>query len=87
MGFAGLSLAILGLLSIWLWGVFWVAPAVGWSVFLGGATYVNIRDIVARGALSPGNAWPVFLFQIAVPLLVLSLLVAHLRLGGLRRAA
>lgn len=85
MGFAGLSFAILGILSIWLRGAFWVAPAVGWSVFLLGAAYVDIRDIVAHGTLSPG-AWPVFVFEIAVPLIVLSLLVAYLRLGGMRRA-
>ena len=87
MGFAGVGLAILGILSIWLRGAFWVAPAVGWSVFLLGAAYVTIGDMVARGTLSTGTAWPVFVFEIAVPFIVLSLLVAHIRLGGMRRAA
>ena len=87
MGFAGLGLAMLGILSIWLRGAFWIAPAVGWSVFLFGAAYVTLADLVARGNLSPGTAWPVFVFDIAVPLIVLSLLVAHMRLGGIRRAA
>jgi hypothetical protein len=85
LGFAGLGLALLGVLSIWLRGVFWVAPAVGWSMLLWGAAYVNIGDIVARGNLSLGSAWLVFALQIAVPLIVLSLLVAYIRLGGLRR--
>ncbi|HEV8714639.1 MAG TPA: DUF6790 family protein, partial [Candidatus Binatia bacterium] len=86
MGFAGLSLAILGMLSIWLRGAFWVAPAVGWSVFLLGAAYVTLGDMVARGNLSLGTAWPVLVFDIAIPFIVLSLLIAHLRLGGMRRA-
>jgi hypothetical protein len=87
MGFAGVGLAILGILSIWLRGAFWVAPAVGWSVFLLGSAYVAIGDMVARGNLSTGTAWPVFVFEIAVPFIVLSLLVAHIRLGGMCRAA
>ena len=78
LGFAGLGLAVLGILSVWLRGSFWVAPAVGWSVFHFGEAYVNIRD----GSLIAGLVW-----DIAVPLIVLSLLVAHIRLGGMRRAA
>jgi hypothetical protein len=78
LGFAGLGLALLGMLSVWLRGSFWVAPAVGWSVLHFGAAYVDIRD----GSLIVGLVW-----DIAVPLIVLSLLVAHLRLGGMRRAA
>gem|GEM_PF-584226 len=78
MGFAQLGLALLGMLSIWLRGSFWVAPAVGGSVFHCGAAYVHLRD----GAVIAGLVW-----DIAVPLVVLSLLVAHIRLGGIRCAA
>ena len=78
LGFAGLGLAVLGMLSVWLRGSFWVAPAVDWSVFHFGEAYVHIRD----GSLIAGLVW-----DIAVPLIVLSLLVAHIRLGGMRRAA
>src|SRR5262249_45935915 len=72
LGFAGLALALLGMLSIWLRGSFWVAPAVGWSVFHFGVAYVQMRD----GSLIAGLVW-----DIAVPLIVLSLLAVHLRLG------
>ena len=78
LGFPGLGLALLGMLSVWLRGSFWVAPAVGWSVFCFGASYVHMRD----GYLMAGLVW-----DIAVPLIVLSLLVVHIRLGGMRRAA
>ena len=78
LGCAGLGLAVLGILSVWLRGSFWVAPAVGGSVFHFGGAYVLIRD----GSLIVGLVW-----EIAVPLIVLGLLVAHIRLGGLRREA
>jgi len=87
LGFASLGLAVLGILSIWLRGSFWVAPAVGRSIFLLGAAYVHVSDIVAQGNLAPGNAGPVLFFDIVVPVIVLSLLFAHARMGGLRRAA
>ncbi len=87
LGFASLGLAVLGILSIWLRGSFWVAPAVGRSIFLLGAAYVHVGDIVAHGNLAPGNAGPVLFFDIVVPVIVLSLLFAHARMGGLRRAA
>ncbi len=87
LGFASLGLAVLGILSIWLRGPFWVAPAVGRSIFLLGAASVHIRDIAARGNLAPGNAGPVLFFDIAVPAIVLSLLVAHARMGGLQSTA
>jgi len=78
LGFAGLSLALLGMLSVWLRGSFWVAPTVSGSVFHFGAAYFDSRD----GSLLVGLVW-----DIAVPLIVLSLLVAHMRLGSMRRAA
>ena len=87
LGFASLGLAVLGILSIWLRGPFWVAPALGRSIFLLGAASVHIRDIAARGNLAPGNAGPVLFFDIAVPAIVLSLLVAHARMGGLQSTA
>jgi hypothetical protein len=87
MGFAGLGLALLGMLSIWLRGAFWVAPAVGWSVFLFGAAYVTLAGLAAQGNFSLGNAWPVVVFDIVIPLIVLSLLVAYIQLGGMSRAA
>jgi hypothetical protein len=87
LGFASLGLAIVGVLSIWLRGWFWVAPAIGRSVFLLGAAYVHIREIVHLGNLSPGNAGSVLFFDIVVPCIVLGLLLAHIRMGGMERTA
>ncbi len=87
LGFASLGLGVLGVLCIWLRGTFWLAPAIGRSIFLYGAAYVHLRDIAAHGNLSPGNAGVPLLFDLVIPTIVLGLLVAHVRLGGFRRAA
>ena len=33
LGFASLGLSVLGALCVWLRGVFWLAPAIGFSIF------------------------------------------------------
>ncbi len=40
-----------------------------------------------RGNYAPGNAGPVLFFDIFIPALVLILLVAHIRMGGMERTA
>lgn len=85
LGFASLGLALLGVLSIWFRGWFWLAPAVGYGVFLLGAAYVHLREIAVSGNLSPGNAGAPLFFDIVVPIMVWGLLVAHIRLGGMER--
>jgi len=88
--FASLGLTTLEILAIWLRGTFWIAPALGYSILLLGAAYVHIREIMVAGNLAPGNAGPVLFFDVLVPVIVLGLLGAHLRLGpaeGLREDA
>jgi hypothetical protein len=83
LGFASLGTSLLGILSIWLRGWFWLAPVVARSVFLLGAAYVHIADILAHGNLSPGNAGPVLFYDLAVPILAVGLFVAYAQQGGL----
>ena len=87
VGFASLGISIVGILSIWFRGWFWLAPIVSRSVFLLGATYVHVQDIAAHGNLSPGNAGAVLFYNVALPLLATGLFVAYARLGGTARAA
>lgn len=54
------------------------------SVFLLGAAYVHIMDIVEHENFAPGNAGAILFYDIAIPLLAIGLLVAHVRLGGMR---
>jgi hypothetical protein len=85
LGFASLGTAILGILCLWLRGWFWLAPIVSRSVFLLGAAYVHIADILATGNLAPGNAGPILFYDIGVPLLAIGLFIAHVRLGGIEQ--
>ena len=87
LGFASLGTSLLGILSIWLRGWFWLAPIVSRSVFLLGAAYVHIEDILVHDNLSPGNAGPVLFYDIAVPILAIALFVTYWRQGGLERVA
>jgi hypothetical protein len=79
LGFASLGTSILGILSIWLRGWFWLAPIVSRSIFLLGAAGVHIHDIMENGNFSPGSAGPVLFYDIAVPLLSAALFVVYAR--------
>jgi len=51
-GIAFGGMAIIAILAIRLRGLYLVAPAVCWSIFFLGATYVHIADFAARGRRS-----------------------------------
>ncbi|MDA7858865.1 hypothetical protein OAK98_00990 [Mariniblastus sp.] len=79
LGFASLGIAILGILSLWIRGNFWIAPVVAQSTFLLGAAGVHIQDLLERGNFAAGNAGPILFYDIFVPLVASALLVLHLR--------
>ena len=83
LGFASLGISLLGILCIWIRGWFWLAPVVASSVFLLGAAYVHILDIIENENFAAGNAGPVLFYDIAMPLIACCLFVAHVRLGGM----
>jgi hypothetical protein len=85
LGFASLGIGLLGILCIWLRGWFWLAPVVANSVFLLGAAYVHILDIIEHQNFAAGNAGPILVYDIVVPLIACGLLAAHIRLGGMDR--
>ncbi len=87
LGFAALGLSVIATLCIWIRGVFWWAPAIGFSVFLYGAAYVHFREIAAHGNFSPGNAGIPLVFDLIIPTVVLGLCITYARLGGFRNAA
>jgi len=76
VAFANLSLGTLGFLCIWLRGHFWTATVVAASVFLLGAAVIHLVEIREEGNVSPGNAGPILLSDIAKPLLLIGLLLA-----------
>ena len=63
---------LLGFLSLWIGGSFWIATGLGWSVFMLGATYGHIYQTLHEGNYAPYNFLATFSDGfIAVWLLVL----------------
>ena len=83
LGFASLGLSLLGILCIWIRGWFWLAPVVAQTVFLLGAGYVHIQDILIHDNFAPGNAGTIFFYDIVVPVIGCGLFYAHFRMGGI----
>ena len=83
LGFVSLGLAIVGILCIWIRGWFWLAPVIIQTVFLLGAAYVHIEDIILNNNFSPGNAGWILFNDTAVPIIGCLLFYAHYRMGGL----
>jgi len=72
---ANLAFGILGVLCVFFKNGFWLATGIGNSVFLFGAAFVHIREIITADNTAINNAGPVlYIGDIAIPLLILALL-------------
>ncbi|MCH9614114.1 MAG: hypothetical protein SP1CHLAM54_11260 [Chlamydiia bacterium] len=67
IAFCNLSYGVLGVLGYWLQGV-WFATTLGITIFLLGAAYIHVMDMVKKKNFSPGNAGPIFYLDILIPL-------------------
>jgi hypothetical protein len=77
---------VLGFLCIWIGGTFWLATGLGWSLFMLGATYGHIHQMVKHGNYAPYNFLTIFSDGfIAIWLLVL--LFLYWRWGGFQKQA
>jgi hypothetical protein len=75
---------VLGFLCICISGTFWLATGLGWSLFMLGATYGHIHQMIIAGNYAPYNFLTIFSDGfIAIWLLVL--LYLHYRQGGFRQ--
>jgi hypothetical protein len=75
---------VLGFLCLWIGGTFWLATGFGWSLFMLGATYGHIVQMVTAGNYAPYNFLTIFSDGfIAIWLLVL--LFLYHRWVGFRR--
>lgn len=79
VGFANLAIGILGITCIWFRGNYWVATVIAATIFLWGAAYVHIMDLIVHSNYTPGNAGGALYDDILVPLITIALLVASLR--------
>jgi hypothetical protein len=78
---ANLSFSVLGILSIWFRGNFWLATAIGYATFCYGAAFQHIQDIIEKGNFSPLNAG-VFLYvgDIILPTIILAMAITYIRM-------
>lgn len=75
VAFANLAYSALGFGSLWLRGLWWWAAAVSNAVFLWGAAYGHIVEIIQHQNYAPGNAGAILYADILVPAVHLILLV------------
>lgn len=81
---ANLAFGVLGMLCVFCKDGFWLATGVGYSVFLFGAAFGHIREIITKGNDAINNAGPIlYIGDIAIPLLILALLALQ---WGFKRA-
>ncbi|QBR84765.1 hypothetical protein E3983_10615 [Legionella israelensis] len=73
VGFHDGAWALLGILSLFIRGNFWLATGLGWSFFIIGALYGHIRDMILHGNFSPYNAG-IILSEVIIPIVILILL-------------
>jgi hypothetical protein len=69
-------MGILGILSIWFRGDFWVATIIARSVFLWGAAYTHLEDLKGRKNINIFNAGPVLYLDIFSPIVLIGLYIA-----------
>ena len=79
VGFANLAIGILGITCIWFRGNYWIATVIAATIFLWGAAYGHITDIIVHGNYAPGNAGGALYDDILVPLITIVLLAAYVR--------
>ena len=72
---ANLAFGVLGLLCTKFRDGFWMATILGYGVFLEGAAYGHIREILQAGNWSVNNAGPVLVIDVGVPILLVTLLI------------
>ena len=74
---------VLGFLCIWIGGLFWLATGLGFALFMLGASYGHVREMVIEANYAPYNFFTAFTDGfIGVWLLVL--LYLYYRQGGFR---
>ena len=81
VAFANLSIGVLGILCYWIRDNFWTATVISSSIFLFGAAYGHIINILQYANYAPGNAGAVLYMDIIGPIILIALLIAYKILG------
>lgn len=77
VAFANLAYGVLGILSIWFHGLFWTATVISFSVFMLGAAFVHVQDIVKNRNYKLGNSYPILFNDIVIPIALILLLILN----------
>lgn len=77
VGVANLAIGVLGLLCIKLRDNFLLATVIAASIFLLGAGYIHITNIMQTGNLAPGNAGYALYIDILIPVVLIALLIGY----------
>ena len=77
VGMANLAFSVLGFLCIWERGDFWLATGLGYSIFLFGTGLGHIHDLVINKNDAPGNTGMILWFNMAFPLILMSVLMIY----------
>jgi hypothetical protein len=81
VGIAHLALGVLGILCCWLHGSFWLATGIAAIIFWSGAAIERVDTLLKRQHFHLGSAGAFLLSDIAIPVLLLSLLGAYILRG------
>ena len=73
VGMADLTVGVLGLLSLWFRGNFWLATAIATAVWLLGDAIGHVRQLLIYNDHAANNAGIFLYAEIATPLLILGL--------------
>ena len=81
VAFANLSIGVLGILCYWIRGNFWTATVISSSIFLLGAAYGHIINMLQFANYAPGNAGAVLYMDIIGPIILIALLIVYKVMG------
>lgn len=84
---ANLSYGVLGFLCLRYHGKFWWATVLAYTVFLWGAAYGHIYELIVNNNHEPGNAGFVLYADIITPLLLIALLIIYGKVAAKEPAA
>lgn len=77
IAFTNLSMGVLGILSIWFRGDFWLATIIAHGVFVFGAGCIHVKDMKQKDNKNIFNAGPVLYFDILMPFFQFGLYMAY----------
>jgi len=84
---ANLAFGVLGIVCIWLRKNFWLATAMGYSIFLFGAAYGHIREIALKGNYSPLNTGVLlYVGDMIIPTIALLLTILYIKYSNRNQA-